>query len=105
MFGECQNKWPEQGRNLHVRDSFLPFPPSREVARVRVKTWTVEECGEATSWTEVVAGQDIEDGEQSVFLCQVVVEEAFTTIEQVNSFYCSQPSNKLRLPMVQGCGC
>ena len=52
----------------------------------------------------MVAGQDIEGGEQSVFLCQAVVEEAFTTIEQVNNFYCSQPSKKLRLPMVQGCG-
>ena len=52
----------------------------------------------------MVAGQDIEGGEQSVFLCQAVVEEAITTIEQVNNFYCSQPSKKLRLPMVQGCG-
>ena len=36
MLGECQNKTGQnKGRNLHVRDSFLPFPPSREVARVR----------------------------------------------------------------------
>ena len=36
MSGECQNKTGQnKGRNLHVRDSFLLFPPSREVARVR----------------------------------------------------------------------
>ena len=30
-----------------------------------------------------------------------MVEEAFTTIEQINSFYCSQPSKKLTLPTVK----
>ena len=36
MLGECQNKTGQnKGRNLHVRDSFLPFHPSSEVARVR----------------------------------------------------------------------
>ena len=36
IFGECQQKTGEKKCPcLHVRESFLPFPPSSEVARLR----------------------------------------------------------------------
>ena len=125
LFGECRNKTGQKKcRNLHVKDSFLPFPPSREVARVRrlqqqtvasiiaapaIPSSSLSRPGQLRNVKRLLAGKKwLQVRMLKVESCKTfyvrpvdVVEEAFSTIEQVNSFYCSQLSKKLRLPFAK----